>query len=813
MVFGLFISSTQIHYIPIIRRARVLASCTLTLFVFVILGNHLTAQNTQIPRSKPLKLKEPLDKLMVQGIKQYCLEHLENSRDVRTHKWNRDYSSFDTYKSSIKNNRDNLASILGVVDPRLTANKKSQFEFTGTVTHDSLIQDAETYKAHSIRWQVISGVTAEGLLLIPGKPKACVIAIPDADWTPEMFAGVTTELPPRLQIARRLAQQDCLVVVPMLISRDSNYSGNPEIRMTNQPHREFLYRQSFQLGRHVIGYEIQKILSAVDILEPYLHPQESNIASIPIGVVGIGEGGLLAFYASALDARIQATLISGYFEKRDGLWKEPIYRNVWSLLTEFGDSDIASLIAPRQLTIEACSAVNIAGPPEAINGQVTAAAPGRIRTAPLESVEDEFKIAAAHYAHLGVSKKIDLVISGKHGEGHPATDKSVQSFLTGLEIPMDADSDKPQGSIENSLHRKKTYGQTSGWVQDRQRRQFLELQEHAQQLMQRSFHVRDQSWQVDRSSLEAWNKEATQWRVTVHEEVIGKIADPLLIPNPRTKKLLATAAFTAYEIALDVIPNVITGGVLLIPNDLKSGERRPVVVCQHGLEGTSEDTFSRDPASYRFYKAFAAELCSRGFIVYAPQNPYRGKDQFRTIQRMANPLKLSLFSFIIAQHEQTVRWLGSLPFIDKDRIAFYGLSYGGKTAMRVPPFVPGYCLSICSGDFTDWIRVITTNKDRYGYAFTSEYEIPEWNIGHVANYAELAMLISPRPFMVEHGYLDGGYPTEWVTSEFGRVRKHYDLLGIGQRAKIEFFNGPHTINGVGTYEFLHKQLGWESKKR
>ena len=331
--------------------------------------------------------------------------------------------------------------------------------------------------------------------------------------------------------------------------------------------------------------------------------------------------------------------------------------------------------------------------------------------------------------------------------------------------------------------------------------------------MQRSFHVRDQSWQVDRSSLEAWNKEATEWRVTVHEDVIGKIADPLLIPNPRTKKLLATDAFTAYQIALDVIPNVITGGVLLIPNDLKSDERRPVVVCQHGLEGTSEDTFSRDPASYRFYKAFAAELCSRGFIVYAPQNPYRGKDQFRTIQRMANPLKLSLFSFIIAQHEQTVRWLGSLPFIDKDRIAFYGLSYGGKTAMRVPPFVPGYCLSICSGDFTDWIRVITTNKDRYGYAFTSEYEIPEWNIGHVANYAELAMLISPRPFMVEHGYLDGGYPIEWVTSEFGRVRKHYDLLGIGRRAKIEFFNGPHTINGVGTYEFLHKQLGWESKKR
>jgi hypothetical protein len=28
-----------------------------------------------------------------------------------------------------------------------------------------------------------------------------------------------------------------------------------------------------------------------------------------------------------------------------------------------------------------------------------------------------------------------------------------------------------------------------------------------------------------------------------------------------------------------------------------------------------------------------------------------------------------------------------LPFVDPDRIGFYGLSYGGKTAMRVPLFI------------------------------------------------------------------------------------------------------------------------------
>jgi hypothetical protein len=220
------------------------------------------------------------------------------------------------------------------------------------------------------------------------------------------------------------------------------------------------------------------------------------------------------------------------------------------------------------------------------------------------------------------------------------------------------------------------------------------------------------------------------------------------------------------------------------------------------------DTISRDPGAFAYYKAFGDELVRRGFLVYAPQNPYRGGDRYRVIQRMSNPLKRSLFSHIIAQHEQTLGWLATLPSVDPKRIAFYGLSYGGKTAMRVPPLVDRYCLSICSGDFTDWPRTIATNEEPYGYAFTGEYDIPEWNLGHVASYAELAMLMSPRPFMVEEGHRDGGQPSEWTAGEFGKVRRHYDLMKIGDRAEIEFFDGPHTINGQGTFRFLHRHLNW-----
>ena len=216
--------------------------------------------------------------------------------------------------------------------------------------------------------------------------------------------------------------------------------------------------------------------------------------------------------------------------------------------------------------------------------------------------------------------------------------------------------------------------------------------------------------------------------------------------------------------------------------------------------------------AYKYYKSFAAELAKRGFIVYAPQNPYRGGDRFRVIQRQSNPMKRSLFSYIIRQHERTLQWLATLPNVDPKRIAFYGLSYGGKTAMRVPPILGEmYAARICSGDFNDWIQKNAIVDDKHSYLFTGEYEMPEWNMGHVANYAELASLMTPRPFMVERGHDDGVAPDEWVAAEYAKVRRHYDKLGLGDRTEIEFFNGPHTIHGAKTYKFLHQHLDWPAQ--
>lgn len=128
--------------------------------------------------------------------------------------------------------------------------------------------------------------------------------------------------------------------------------------------------------------------------------------------------------------------------------------------------------------------------------------------------------------------------------------------------------------------------------------------------------------------------------------------------------------------------------------------------------------------------------------------------------------------------------------------------------MRVPAQVRGYCLSICSGDFNEWITKTATVSSNYSYMFTGEYEMFEFDLGNTFNYGELAQLIFPRPFMVERGHRDGVAPDEWVAAEFAKVRRLYDEMGLSERATIEYFNGPHTIHGVGTFEFLRQQLQW-----
>ena len=66
----------------------------------------------------------------------------------------------------------------------------------------------------------------------------------------------------------------------------------------------------------------------------------------------------------------------------------------------------------------------------------------------------------------------------------------------------------------------------------------------------------------------------------------------------------------------------------------------------------------------------------------------------------------------------------------------------------------------------------------------------------------------PRPVRFEPRHDDWLAPDEWVAHGYAKTCRHCVKLGLADRTEIEFFDGPHTIHGVGTVEFLHKHLKW-----
>jgi dienelactone hydrolase len=742
-----------------------------------------------LPQTAPLAWpEEDLSARLMDGAHRFVERQIVEAQARSGRFWTYDRSSAAAWEASVEDNRERLREILGVVDARLP----SRIERFGDDEHPALVAETSRYRVYQVRWPVVEGVSAEGLLVQPasGTPVAHLVVVPDAGQTPEQVLGLAPGLPPERQFARRLADSGCQLLIPVLVRRDLIETSDAQVRASQQTWREWLYRQAFHMGRHLIGYEVQKVLAAVDSV------RARHGGAAQVGVVGYGDGAQVALYAAALDPRIDGALVSGYFEGRGRIWAEPIDRNVWSLLERFGDAEIASLVLPRHLVVEHAEVPTFTS------------SKGSRQTPSGASVRTEFTRIPVVPAFPAPT----LVIGAGDGPVGPVSTDALTAFAARLGFSL-----APETADAQAADARRGFDPAA-----RHDRAVREIERHVQALVRGAEHVRDQQflltvlpelaalrWSTERTrpTLPAapFIEGARPYRERLRQDGVGVFDVPYLPLNPRTRKVAETDRWTAWDVVLDVWPDVFAWGVLVVPRDVAPGERRPVVVVQHGRHGLPRETIDGQVSAYN---DMGSVLADRGFVVFAPHNLYRGEDRYRWLDRKANTVRATLFSFILGQHERILDWLGSLPFVDDERIAFYGLSYGGETAVRIPPLLEKYALSICSGDFNQWTRKVAATDQPWSFMRTIEWEMPYWNWGHTFDYAELAYLMLPRPFMVERGHLDLVGRDQWVAHEYGKVRFLYAQLGLRDRTAIEFFQGGHSMNGEGALAFLHEHLRW-----
>lgn len=723
----------------------------------------------------PLQTEGDLSLRLVEANDQFLDAEIRRFSTERKESWLRDAAAPDSFAKSLTSRRERLAALLGLIEEAaLQPDPSRRFIHQSWEAGPPTTQDGFTVS--SVTWKAFAGVSGDACLLTPEGPiKADVIALPDTNATGEAGA-----IPPW---AFTLARGGARVLIVGLVDRDLNSFQLDQ--------REWIQRSAYVLGRTLTAYELLKISSGIDCLLA-----DRGEVQRPLGIIGYGEGERLALFAGALDERIDSIAVCGSFGPREDLWREPADHNVFGLLREFGDAEIALLITPRALVIEAGS-YPVYGyravadlELEFTKRPALPGKPGRLATPRATEVESEL----SHFRALAPSAPVDYIV-----DPTPVSGETLQSFgkHLGLTIPT---TDVTPPRLSQPPHDR--VGQ---------------LVRHNQELLVESAGARKRYFaELKTDSLEAFQASIETYREKFRTEVIGDFERPLLPAQARSRSYQEGPRTISYEIVLDVMESggatVMAYGILTLPEnfDLSSGERRPVVVCQHGLEGTPADLVGE--AGFVSYQSFATRLAERGFITFAPQNGYKYFDLFRLQQFKAQSIGGTLFSIIVPQHQQITNWLAAQPWVDADRIAFYGLSYGGKSAMRIPPLVDRYCLSICSADFNEWVwKNAATDPEslRYSYANKGEYEIFEWNLGGTFNYAEMAALICPRPFMVERGHFDGVAPDEQVAFEFAKVRNLYAAkLGLADQCDIEWFAGPHTIHGVGTFDFLHRHLRW-----
>jgi dienelactone hydrolase len=628
-----------------------------------------------------------------------------------------------------------------------------------------LISESPSHSVWIIQWPILAvgneGATSRGfvieagILILPtaSGPHPAMIVVPDADRSAADIAGLTGKLATKDQTARQMASKGYVVFAPFFVER----------RTFCQPwteDRNWLFRLGYQVGRHLIGSEAQQVSSAVTMLSA-----QSQVDPKRIGVAGEGQGGLTAFYAAALDERIAATMVSRHFGSRDRAFDEPEDRTLWKQLVRFGDAEVAAMIAPRALIVD-----------RGVNA------------------EAETKKAADYFRRAGNGRALHV---------EPSNDDALARLATVLRPGANPAVAEYDGTISAEQLAKIANTKFAHW------------QARLRNLAMEAFALRESAWRTTARNVpefETWAKPKRE----LYLDTMGRYPPTEGPLDAKSTLLYDEPEFTGYRLSVGVYAGVHAYGILLVPKGIAQGERRPVVFTQHGLQGKPEDALGviADPKADAYYDRFGWKLAKRGYVVFAPMISVQTAADRSALARRSHLIGLTPQGMEVRKFGRVIDYLSSLSFVDPERFSFYGLSYGGYTALWTAPVEPRFKVVISSGHFNDWDIKTSDITEGTSFLFHADtFDMFNYDLLRSFSHSEIAMLTAPRAFAVEIGDKDGVVvlPHRFVRVEIERVAKLYDQLGISDRFLVASFAGPHKIDGGHIYPFLDRLLDWHPK--
>ena len=306
--------------------------------------------------------------------------------------WNRDYSSQEAYLASVEPNRRRWKNVL----------KPPKLEKTGDLQRRPYAPMAE-WKAEWLTLP-LGDLTAEAVLVIPlgataEAPVPLVITQHGIGSSPERPFGILDDGDHYHHYAAELVEAGFAVLSPMNLR---------SIERRNRIERLCRLADTSLPGIELV--RVQRLLDEVT--------KDPRIDGERIGMWGVSLGGMATMFWMPLEPRIKAGVVAAWFNQRRNKMTVPDERYSCFLetkedhaffdgwLTEFTDSDAASLICPRPLLIQHGKKDRIAHWPQVV---------------------EEFNETRRHYEELGIADRIEMDL---HEGGHEARTESGVAFLT-----------------------------------------------------------------------------------------------------------------------------------------------------------------------------------------------------------------------------------------------------------------------------------------------------------------------------------------------------------------------------------------------
>ena len=728
-------------------------------------GTSLLTLPTEVPLPKEITSPDH-GSIYVAQLRQeqeYWLKQIAATPALRDKLWQPDFSAVDAYRKSLQDHRENLRRMLGLVD---LSNKHSNVK--------SVVLESGSVGIEDVTITLEKDFAARTLLFIPqGKAVGAVIAMPHADESREAFAGVA-EGAPKATWLTSLLERRLVVCVPVTVERKNDFPFGVRYGINR---RQLLYRLGFLVGRTLAGLEVQQTLALRDYLVSRFFLQKQQVA-----VMGERQGGMTALYAAAVDGDFGPTVVVDYFQQREHCWEEPVDQMLYGALNEFGDAEIAALIAPGPLQL----IYTVDGP------------------TPGGSVRAETARAQRFYAPLGKRERLSASEEPSSGEALAAAALKIAASLA---------------TTQKGLTPEVTMRVPSGDIQKARDEQFEGLHEYLRRLDAESDATRENHWSLLSSPPSERGQRVKALRREL-KQLVGDVSNENEPLHPRTRLLRLTDKFAAYDVLLNGLPGVEAYGQLLIPQN-RAG-RLPVVICQHGLGdepakiiGLENEYLEREPT---IYHSLGARLADLGYVVFAPYVavPQPQETLVNPLVRQAAALGKMRTSLELAKLHRIVDFLQSLPQVDPQRIGYYGLSYGGYSVLWMTPLEPRISAAVISGHFNDWRTKTTYEEDETGlqgyqtsYLKHQDADFYNWNVLNRFTHVELIAAAWPRPVCVEFGDQDTTTTPAWHSRAWQKVTEYSHAWALdGLEAKIirTHFDGVHEIHGIGTFAFLQRWL-------